>query len=165
MRSSSPPDSAANASKARACRLFTCPPALRCHPLDDTAAGSVDRPWPGGVRDRGLARLPIKRYKNVSEGHHLVECPPWGCVMGSSIAALFAAPDVVAEAAGDSWLLRSAEPLGDYPVSVVHSLRAWAGQDPGHPLVAERAVKGAGEVGGGSWRTCTYGEAAAAADS
>jgi feruloyl-CoA synthase len=79
--------------------------------------------------------------------------------MGSSSeAALFAAPDVVAEPAGDGWRLRSAQPLGDYPVSVVHSLRAWAGQDPGHPLVAERAADG-------WWRTCTYGEAAAAADS
>jgi feruloyl-CoA synthase len=75
-----------------------------------------------------------------------------------SDAALFAPPDVVTEPAGGGWLLRSAEPLGDHPVSVIHSLRAWAHQDPGHPLVAERAQNG-------SWRTCTYGEAAAAAES
>jgi len=75
-----------------------------------------------------------------------------------SEAALFAAPDVVAEPAGESWLLRSADPLDDHPVSVIHSLRAWAHQDPGHPLVAERAQDG-------SWRTCTYGEAATAAES
>ena len=79
--------------------------------------------------------------------------------MGSSrAAALFASPAVVAEpAAGDCLLLRSAEPLGGYPVSVIHSLRGWALEEPDHPLVAERAA-------GGSWRTCTYGGAVAAAD-
>jgi feruloyl-CoA synthase len=54
-------------------------------------------------------------------------------------------------------VLRSAEPLGGYPVSVVHSLRAWASVDPGHPVVAERGQSGA-------WRTCSYGEAAAAGE-
>ncbi len=80
--------------------------------------------------------------------------------MGSSSeAALFTAPDVRAEqAAAGGLLLRSAEPLGGYPVTVIHSLRAWAREDPGHPLVAQRAPDG-------SWRTCGYGEAAAAADS
>ncbi len=78
--------------------------------------------------------------------------------MESSQTALFAPPDVVAEPAGaDCLLLRSAEPLGAYPVSVIHSLRGWALADPGHPLVAERAADG-------SWRTCSYGGAVAAAD-
>ena len=64
--------------------------------------------------------------------------------MGSSrAAALFASPAVVAEpAAGDCLLLRSAEPLGGYPVSVIHSLRGWALEEPDHPLVAERAAGG-----------------------
>jgi feruloyl-CoA synthase len=80
--------------------------------------------------------------------------------MGSSVeAVLFASPDVVAEATGDGCLLlRSAEPLGDYPVTVIHSLRAWARQDPGHALVAERTPEG-------PWRTCAYGQAVAAAGS
>jgi feruloyl-CoA synthase len=80
--------------------------------------------------------------------------------MGSSVeAALFAPPDVVAEPAGDGrLLLRSAEPLDDHPVTVIHSLRTWARQDPGHTLVAERTPEG-------PWRTCTYGQAVAAAES
>jgi feruloyl-CoA synthase len=79
--------------------------------------------------------------------------------MGSSVeAALFAPPDVVAEPVDDGLLLRAAEPLGDYAVTVIHSLRAWACQDPGHALVAERTPEG-------PWRTCTYGQAVAAAES
>ena len=74
-------------------------------------------------------------------------------------AALFAAPEVVSRPAGDGCLLlSSAQPLGPYPVTVVHSLRDWAGRNPGAPLVAERAA-------GRSWRACSYGEAATAADS
>jgi feruloyl-CoA synthase len=76
-------------------------------------------------------------------------------------AQLFAPPRIVADRAGagdGSLVLCSAEPLGDYPVTVVHSVRAWAAADPGHPLVAERAT-------GGVWRVCSYGEAVAAADS
>ena len=45
-------------------------------------------------------------------------------------AQLFAPPTIVADRAdaGDgSVLLRSTDPLGDYPVTVVHSVRAWAG--------------------------------------
>jgi feruloyl-CoA synthase len=75
-------------------------------------------------------------------------------------ALLFAPPSIVADLAdaGDgSLLLRSTEPLGDYPVTVVHSVRAWAAAAPGHPLVAERTAAG-------SWRICSYGEAVAAAD-
>jgi feruloyl-CoA synthase len=71
---------------------------------------------------------------------------------------LFAAPEVVSRPAGDGCvLLASAQPLGPYPVTVIHSLRDWAGRDPGAPLVAERAADG-------SWRTCSYGGAVAAAD-
>jgi feruloyl-CoA synthase len=76
---------------------------------------------------------------------------------------LFAPPRITAEPAagvGDpdgTLVLRSDEPLGDYPVSVVHSLRDWAGRDPGHPLVAERSADG-------GWRVVSYGEAVAAAD-
>jgi hypothetical protein len=53
--------------------------------------------------------------------------------------------------------LRSAEELGEYPVAVVHSLRAWATIAPNYPLVAERDR--------GGWRTVTYGRTVAAADS
>jgi feruloyl-CoA synthase len=75
-------------------------------------------------------------------------------------AQLFAPPAIVADRAGTgdgSVLLHSADPLGDYPLTVVHSVREWALADPGHPLVAERDAAGA-------WRTCSYGEAVAAAD-
>src|SRR5881396_1048773 len=75
-------------------------------------------------------------------------------------AELFAPPSILLDRAGEgdgSLLLRSADLLGDYPVTVVHSLRQWSQADPGHPLVAERAPDG-------SWRTCSYGEAVAAAD-
>jgi feruloyl-CoA synthase len=60
-------------------------------------------------------------------------------------ALLFAPPSIVADQAGagdGSLLLRSTEPLGDYPVTVVHSVRAWAAADPGRPLVAERTTAG-----------------------
>jgi feruloyl-CoA synthase len=77
----------------------------------------------------------------------------------SAETTLFAAPDVVAEPAGGGCLLlRSAEPLGEHPVTVIHSLRAWAREDPSHMLAAERAPEGI-------WRTCTYGEAVATAES
>jgi len=77
----------------------------------------------------------------------------------STDPALFALPAIVAKATRDGGLLvQSAEPLGNYPVTVVHSLNAWAREDPGYPLVAERARDG-------EWRTCSYGEASAAADS
>jgi feruloyl-CoA synthase len=68
---------------------------------------------------------------------------------------LFAQPRVVASAAGDAVLLRSAEPLGEYPVSVVHSVREHARVTPDHPLVAERS--------GRDWRHLTCAEAVAAA--
>jgi feruloyl-CoA synthase len=72
---------------------------------------------------------------------------------------MFAKVRVIAGQAGDgALLLRSADELGDYPATVLHSVRAWAAADPGYPLVAERGP------GGGPWRTVSYGAAVAAAD-
>ena len=76
--------------------------------------------------------------------------------------SLFASPAITAvdadqPGADGSLTLRSADPLGDYPVTVVHSLRAWAQADPSRLLVAERGPDGA-------WLGRTYGEAVAAAD-
>jgi feruloyl-CoA synthase len=71
---------------------------------------------------------------------------------------MFARVRITAEQAGDgALLLRSADELGDYPVTVLHSVRAWAEADPGHPLIAERGPDGA-------WRTVGYGAAVSAAD-
>jgi feruloyl-CoA synthase len=72
---------------------------------------------------------------------------------------MFAKVRVVAsEAADGALLLRSADELGEYPATVLHSARAWAEADPGDPLVAERDPDGA------AWRSVSYGEAVAAAD-
>jgi len=72
-------------------------------------------------------------------------------VMETGITApLFAAPSIMASDRGGEGgvlLLRSTEPLYDYPVTVMHSVRAWAAADPGHPMVAERGA-------GGGWRIC-----------
>jgi len=72
---------------------------------------------------------------------------------------LFASPRAIAASGGEPGvlLLRSAEELGEYPVTVVHSLRAWAAIAPDYPLVAERDR--------GGWRTVSYGGTVAAADS
>jgi len=70
---------------------------------------------------------------------------------------LFAVPRVTAADEDGALVIRSAEPLAGYPATVMHSVRAWAAADPGHPMVAERAA-------GGGWRTCDYGEALAAAE-
>jgi feruloyl-CoA synthase len=71
---------------------------------------------------------------------------------------LFARPNIVADAVGQAGqlVLRSADPLAAYPVTVVHSLRTWAEADPGHLLIAERNPDG-------GWRRCSYGTAVAAA--
>ncbi|MFW3168674.1 feruloyl-CoA synthase [Geodermatophilus sp. CPCC 206100] len=53
-------------------------------------------------------------------------------------------------------LLRSAEPLADHPVSVVHSFRAGSEAHPDRLLVAERS--------GESWARSTWGEVRAQAD-
>ena len=71
---------------------------------------------------------------------------------------MFAQVQVTVGRAGDgALLLSSAEELGGYPVTVLHSLRQWAAAGQDHPLVAERGPDGA-------WRTVSYGEAVAAAD-
>ena len=79
-----------------------------------------------------------------------------------SAGPLFASPSITAvdgdgPRADGSLILRSADPLGHYPVTVVHSLRAWAQADPGRLLVAERGPDGA-------WLGRTYAEAVQAAD-
>jgi feruloyl-CoA synthase len=72
---------------------------------------------------------------------------------------MFAKVRIAVEAAQDgALLLRSADELGDYPATVLHSVRAWADADPDHPLIAERSPNG------GAWRTVTYGAAVDAAD-
>ena len=78
-------------------------------------------------------------------------------------APLFTSPRITVTAAGPdadhgSLLLRSAEPLGRYPRTVLDSARAWARADPDRVLVAERE-------GSGEWCICRYGGAMAAADS
>ena len=56
---------------------------------------------------------------------------------------MFAKVQVTVDRAGEgALLLSSAEELGDYPVSVLHSLRRWAAAGPDHPLVAERGPDG-----------------------
>lgn len=85
-------------------------------------------------------------------------------------APLFAPPRITVTGAGPdadhgSLLLRSAEPLGRYPRTVLDSVRAWAQADPDRVLVAERAggEAGSGEAGSAEWRICRYGGAVAAA--
>jgi feruloyl-CoA synthase len=71
--------------------------------------------------------------------------------------SLFARPRITMREREDGCLLLgSADPLQDYPGTVVHSVWAWAAADPDHPLVAERDADG-------SWRACSYGAAVAAA--
>jgi feruloyl-CoA synthase len=71
---------------------------------------------------------------------------------------MFAKVRVIAEQAGDgALLLHSADELGGYPATVLHSMRAWAEADPDYPLVAERGTDG-------GWRVVGYGAAVAAAD-
>jgi hypothetical protein len=63
----------------------------------------------------------------------------------------FAPPRVLAADGGEpgELLLRSAGELGEYPVTVLHSLREWAGIAPEYSLISERAR--------GDWRTVSYG--------
>jgi long-subunit acyl-CoA synthetase (AMP-forming) len=71
--------------------------------------------------------------------------------------SLFARPRIAMQEREDGCLLlRSADPLQDYPGTIVHSLWAWAVADPDYPLVAQRGADG-------SWRACSYGAAVAAA--
>ena len=72
--------------------------------------------------------------------------------------SLFARPRIVMqEQENGSLLLSSADPLQEYPGTIVHSIRAWAAADPDYLLVAERGTDG-------SWLACSYGEAVAAAE-
>ncbi len=80
--------------------------------------------------------------------------------MAMGTGPLFAAPRITAGPAdgpAGTVILRSADPLGAYPATVVHSVRAWARSGPDHPMVAERAPDG-------TWRSCGYGAAVVAAD-
>ncbi|MGH9114241.1 MAG: feruloyl-CoA synthase, partial [Acidimicrobiales bacterium] len=73
-------------------------------------------------------------------------------------ASLFAPPNVTRhDRPGGMVVVESADPLGEYPVSVASMLRAWAAAGPLHPLVAERGA-------GGRWVERTYGEVLAAAN-
>jgi hypothetical protein len=81
-----------------------------------------------------------------------------GITASSVTGPLFAPPSIAVDKADDgSLLLRSTEPLAGYPLTVVHSVRAWAAADPGRPLAAERDADG-------QWRICGYGAAVTAAD-
>ncbi len=104
-----------------------------------------------------MCYLPEDGYKDLSVDNGL---PDDGSVaMASSAGAalvLFAAPRVIATDGGAGMVvLRSAEPLGEYPVSVVHTVREQARLAPDHLMIAERA--------GSDWRRVTYAEAMAAA--
>ncbi|MFL6095874.1 MAG: feruloyl-CoA synthase [Blastococcus sp.] len=69
----------------------------------------------------------------------------------------FAAPRIeVAQGSGGRLLLRSAEPLGEHAVSVVHDFRAGSEAHPDRLLVAERVGEG--------WARLTWGETRARAD-
>jgi feruloyl-CoA synthase len=74
----------------------------------------------------------------------------------SAASPLFASPRVTAARDGDAVLLRSAEPLGEYPVSVMHTVREHARLTADQTMVAERD--------GHDWRRVTYAGAVAAAD-
>src|SRR5690348_17220965 len=73
-----------------------------------------------------------------------------------AVPPLFATPRVTAGRDGDAVLLRSAEPLGEYPVSVMHTVREHARLAPDQPMIAERD--------GHDWRRVTYAGAVAVAD-
>src|SRR3954452_698807 len=72
--------------------------------------------------------------------------------------APFAVPRIAAEQRPDGRLvIRSPEPLGEHPASVVHSFRAHAEAHPDRLLVAERGPDG-------EWASSTWGEVRAQAD-
>ena len=73
------------------------------------------------------------------------------------MAETFAEPRIQAELRDDGTLiLRSAEPLAEHPVSVVHSFRAGSEAHPDRLLLAERVE--------GEWARLTWGEARVRAD-
>ncbi|NYJ07351.1 AMP-binding protein [Petropleomorpha daqingensis] len=70
----------------------------------------------------------------------------------------FAVPRIEAEQRpGGRLVIRSTEPLGEHPVSVVHAFRAHADAHPDRLLVAERGPDG-------EWASSTWGEVRAQAD-
>ncbi|MGR7027456.1 feruloyl-CoA synthase [Geodermatophilus sp. URMC 62] len=72
--------------------------------------------------------------------------------------ATFAAPRIESDRLADGRvLLRSAEPLAEHPVSVVHEFRRHSEEHPERLLVAERGADG-------EWARLTWGEARAQAD-
>jgi|tagenome__1003787_1003787.scaffolds.fasta_scaffold20932982_2 feruloyl-CoA synthase len=72
--------------------------------------------------------------------------------------APFAVPRIEAERHADGRLvIRSTEPLGEHPVSVVHSFRAHADVHPDRLLVAERGPDG-------EWASSSWGEVRAQVD-
>src|SRR4051794_26761327 len=72
--------------------------------------------------------------------------------------APFAVPRIAAEQRPDGRLvIRSTEPLGEHPVSVVHSFRAHADVHPDRLLVAERGPDG-------EWASSSWGEVRAQVD-
>ncbi|WP_100499805.1 feruloyl-CoA synthase [Geodermatophilus chilensis] len=72
--------------------------------------------------------------------------------------ATFAAPRIESDRLTDGRvLLRSAEPLAEHPVSVVHEFRRHGDEHPERLLVAERGADG-------EWARLTWGEARAQAD-
>jgi feruloyl-CoA synthase len=73
------------------------------------------------------------------------------------MAETFAVPRIEAEERADGrMIIRSAEPLADHPISVVHSFRAGSEAHPDRLLLAERA--------GDDWARLTWGEARTQAD-
>jgi feruloyl-CoA synthase len=62
------------------------------------------------------------------------------------------AVDVTAD--GESVVVRNREPLGAYPDKLTACLERWAREAPSRTFLAERTV-----LGGGGWRTISYGEA------
>src|SRR3954469_14671326 len=73
------------------------------------------------------------------------------------MAETFAVPRIESEQRADGRLLmRSAEPLADHPVSVVHSFRSGSEAHPDRLLLAERV--------GEDWARLSWGEARTQAD-
>jgi len=79
--------------------------------------------------------------------------------VSSPAAPLFATPHITAQERPDGTLiLRSTDPLGEHPPSLVHAFRAHAAAHPDRVLAAERAS------GGDAWTALSWGEARVQAD-
>jgi feruloyl-CoA synthase len=78
----------------------------------------------------------------------------------------FAPPAVTVEwRQGGSMILRSPQPLGEYPTDLGGLLFHWAATAPERTFLAERRPPGAERLDLGAWRTLSYAEAARAASS